>query len=360
MSSSPSDIDVASACGRLGFAFSGVCDAVPSARSEQFQAWLRAGKHGSMEYLARNTELRTNPQLLLEGARSAIIVADLYAARGTSGGPESAPPAAGKIARYARGRDYHTVLKKRLHTLADELRSVHPDAGFRTFVDTAPVHERELAQLAGLGWIGKHTLLIHPKLGSYFLLGGILTTLRIPRSEPIVADHCGTCTRCIDACPTDAISPYSVDASRCISYLTIENRAPIDPRFHESIGEWLYGCDICQEVCPHNSPRPSDAEVGRINADYAPRRDSLPLADVLGWNSDDRLAAFAGTAMTRATLAMMKRNAVLVAANAIRNGCPEPHRSELLLRLAELSSDSAESPELTELASFVLKRLRAE
>lgn len=361
MSSSPIDINVTDACSRLGFAFSGVCDVVPSAHTKAFHAWLRAGKHGSMQYLARNTELRANPQSLLPGAQTAIIVADLYAARGDGAADAfgAAPPASGKIARYARGRDYHTVLKNRLHTLADELRCAHPGAGFRTFVDTAPVLERELAQLAGLGWVGKHTLLIHPKLGSYFLLGGILTTLEIPRSTRVVSDHCGTCTRCIEACPTDAISPYSVDASRCISYLTIENRAPIDARFHDSIGDWLYGCDICQEVCPHNSPRGAEADVGAINPEYTPRRSSLPLAEVLRWTTDDRLAAVAGTAMTRATLEMMKRNAVIVSANAIRSGCPEPHRTELLLRLTELSSDSAESTELTALAASVLERLHA-
>src|SRR5262249_20142541 len=139
----------------------------------------------------------------------------------------------------------------------DSLRERFPAEQFRAFVDTAPVMEREHAARAGLGWIGKHTLIIHPRLGSYMLLGGVLTTMDIPApaAQRRVTDHCGTCTRCIDACPTAAITPYSVDATRCISYLTIEHRGEIDPALHEGIGDWLFGCDVCQEVCPHNGGR---------------------------------------------------------------------------------------------------------
>ncbi|MGH7242084.1 MAG: tRNA epoxyqueuosine(34) reductase QueG [Phycisphaerales bacterium] len=356
------ETDITAACRQLGFELSGVCDVRPSAWAEHFRAWLLAGKHGTMEYLARNTELRADPELLLPGAASAIMVADLYHSRGHdhAASPARLDSPFGKIARYARGRDYHKVMKKRLHALCDDLRSKHPSAQFRAFVDTTPLMEREVAQLAGLGWIGKHTLLIHPRVGSYILLGGILTTLELTKSSKPVTDHCGTCTRCIEACPTQAITPYSVDASRCISYLTIENRAPIDDQFHESIGNWLYGCDICQEVCPHNSPRPPETGVAQINADYTPLRDSLPLEDVLNWTSEDRLSALSGTAMTRATLEMMKRNAVIVAANAIRNGCPEPHRSALLQRLKELASNHAESSGLASLAARTLHRLNAQ
>lgn len=353
---------IVEACHRLGFALAGSCAVQPSAQSKQYLAWLRQGKHGTMEYLARNTNLRADPAQLLPGARSAIMVADLYNQRGKniqSTNSSNAAPV-GKIAKYARGRDYHKVMKKRLHTLCDQLRAEHPSAEFRAFVDTAPLMEREVAQLAGLGWIGKHTLLIHPRLGSYFLLGGILTTLEIEKASTIVSDHCGTCTRCIDACPTQAITPHSVDASRCISYLTIENRAAIEPQFHEAIGDWLYGCDICQDVCPHNSPRAEGIPVGVMNSEYTPRRDSLPLLDVLGWTEDDRLQAFAGTAMTRATLAMMKRNAIIVAGNAIKNGCPDPHREAILKRLKELAQDPAETPELASLAEATLRRLHAE
>lgn len=361
MASSLPESDIRASCRGLGFELSGVCDVRPSAWAEHYHAWLRAGKHGTMDYLARNTQLRAQPELLLPGARSAIMVADLYHARRDTRITVSAQdyPPVGKIARYARGRDYHKVMKKRLHALCDELKAQHPSAEFRAFVDTAPLMEREIAQLAGLGWIGKHTLLIHPRIGSFVLLGGILTTLEIAKASEPITDHCGTCTRCIDACPTEAITPYSVDASRCISYLTIENRGPIEPRFQKAMGDWLYGCDICQEVCPHNSPRPPETDVGAINPAYEPRRHSLSLLDVLRWNEEDRVDAFAGTAMTRASLGMMKRNAVIVAGNAIRNGCSDPDRSELLLRLKELASDHADSPELANLAAETLRDLNA-
>ena len=159
----------------------------------------------------------------------------------------------GRIARYALGDDYHEIIKDRLHVLADWLRQIAPDAQTRAAVDTAPVLERELAGLAGIGWVGKNTCVIHPRVGSWLLLGQIITTLSLSADEPM-PDHCGTCTRCIDACPTDAITqPYQLDASRCISYLTIEHRGEIPTEFHGPIGDWLYGCDICQDVCPHNS-----------------------------------------------------------------------------------------------------------
>jgi epoxyqueuosine reductase len=239
------------------------------------------------------------------------------------------------------------VIKRRLHQLCDELRADHSGASFRAFTDTAPVLEREYAARAGLGWTGKHTLIIHPRVGSYMLLGGILTTLDIAFSEPI-PDHCGTCTRCIDACPTDAISPYSVDASRCIAYLTIERRPPIDPAFHEAIGGWLFGCDICQEVCPHNSAR---AAPDPVAPEYAPRRASFDLLGVLNWSDDDRRAAFESSALKRATLAMMKRNALIVGGNELAS---DPG---FLARARELAADQREHPVVRQTASAVLQRL---
>lgn len=271
-----------------------------------------------MSYLARNVEARSDPCELLPGVRSVIMVADLYASRDDNI-DEPLLPGHGRIARYARGRDYHVVIKKRLHALCDRLRAEHPGAGFRAFVDTAPVLEREYAARAGLGWIGKHTLLIHPRLGSYLLLGGVLTTLELqpPSEQEEVPDHCGTCTRCIDACPTRAISERSVDASRCISYLTIERREPVAPEFYEKIGTWLYGCDICQEVCPHNSTRAAGVgPAGSVPPEYAPVNDSFDLLEVLGWREEDRAREFRGRALKRATLDMMKRNAAIVLKNS--------------------------------------------
>jgi epoxyqueuosine reductase len=339
-----------------GFARAGIADAAPTRYAAELIAWLEAGRHGSMGYLAEHLEARLDPNRVLAGARSAIMVADLHSRRGESDdGP--LPPGHGRIARYARGRDYHVVMKKRLHALADALRGEFPGEAFRAFVDTAPVLEREYAQRAGLGWIGKHTLLIDPKLGSYLLVGGIFTTLKVdrPPEQMAIADHCGACTRCIEACPTQAIAPHSVDASRCISYLTIERRASIAPEFHEHIGEWLYGCDICQEVCPHNSPRPVGAEVGTPRPEFASTRSSFDLLDVLGWDEAARSRAFQGSAMKRATLAMMKRNALIVAANHLRRR----DDAALRRRIHELAADHSEPPLVRDTAQAVLDRMSA-
>ena len=177
-----------------GFARVGVCDASPSVRADELRAWLDAGAHATMTYLERNNHIRTNPAQFLEGARSFLVVADQYASRRDPPDPAHESPT-GRIARYARGRDYHKSVKKRLHTLCDRARELFPEAEFRAFVDTAPLPERELAARADIGWIGKHTLVIHPRLGSYLLLGGVATTLDLtpPASQRPIADHCGSC-----------------------------------------------------------------------------------------------------------------------------------------------------------------------
>ena len=296
-----------------GFALAGIAGVEPSKWGDELTQWLGEHKHGTMDWLGNHTDLRIHPEQLIENGASVLMVADVYGSRADNV-DTPLEPGQGRIARYARGKDYHKVMKKRLMALADDLRKRHPGAGFKVFVDTAPVLERELAQRAGLGWTGKHTLQIHPKIGSYLFLGGIVTTLDlpIPESQHPEPDHCGTCTRCIDACPTGAITPYSVDARRCISYLTIEHREEIDPELKQGIGDWIYGCDICQEVCPHNSPKP-DAQP--INDAYASDRDRFDLLEVVGWDEDARRDAFTGSAMKRAKLDMMHRNARIVAKN---------------------------------------------
>ncbi len=352
-----------------GFADAGLTPVAPSAWADELRAWLAAGKHGSMSYLAANVAQRLDPAKAIAGARSLLVVADQYWARGRDAASDGqgAAPRHGKIARYARGRDYHDVAKRRLHELCDALRAEYPGELFRAFVDTAPVLEREHAARAGLGWIGKHTLLIHPRRGSYFFLGGIAASLELPalperRPEP---DHCGTCTRCIDACPTHAITPHSVDASRCISYLTIEHRGAISAEFHDAIGGWLYGCDVCQEVCPHNSARAAasdridgDDEHMRAShapsqAEYAEVRRSLPLLDVLNWKSEDRSRVLSGSAMKRATLAMFRRNAIIVGANTLRG----EDRGAFAARLREIAGDEGEDAMVRETARQTLDRL---
>lgn len=321
-----------------GFALCGIADAAPSGYADFFAQWLAAGKHGEMGYLADHAAVRVDPGKLVERAASVIVVADAY--RGLE---PAAPPSneqqgrpQGRIAKYAWGDDYHKTIKKRLHAMCDALAEQYTGHAFRATTDTAPIFERELATRAGLGWTGKHTLMIHPRLGSYFLLGTIVTTLPMQTSElagfpaPLSppTDHCGSCTRCIDACPTDAIARegYSVDATRCISYLTLEHRSAIDPALHAGMGEWVAGCDICQDVCPHNRRRLALEGQDGPTADhesplafhprYTPRAPAptLDLLAVLDWNEDDRRAAFAGSALKRVKLDMLKRN-VLIALN---------------------------------------------
>jgi epoxyqueuosine reductase len=340
-------------CQELGFALAGIAPVGPMRRAEAMGQWLAQGKHGSMDYLLSHAELKADPSQMLDGARYAIMVADLYATRNEP--PQRVPDGHGRVARYAQGRDYHNVMKKRLHRLCDELAERWPDARTRTFVDTAPVHERELALVAGLGWVGKHTLIIHPRVGSWLLLGGVLTTLELEANRNEEPDHCGTCTRCIDACPTDAITPYSVDASRCISYLTIERREPIAEDLQQGIGSWVFGCDVCQEVCPHSSPRSGD--VGERNPAYVAARESFDLLEVLGWDEAARRAAFAGSAMKRAKLHMMQRNAIIAAGNEIARLGPSSDTGSALMRaLDAFAADNETPPDLQALARRQIRR----
>ncbi len=297
----------------LGFACAGIASVESSDYAEGLHQWLADGMHGAMLWMENNTDKRTDPAKLIDHARSILVVGDVYASRSNNQDPPI-QPGQGKIARYARGKDYHKQMKKRLMRLADELRRAHPEAAFKVFVDTAPVPERELAQRAGIGWVGKHTLVIHPKLGSYLFLGGIIMTLEVsaPSDQSAITDHCGSCTACIAACPTDAITDHQIDARKCISYLTIEHRDPIEPELAAKMGDWIYGCDICQEVCPHNSPKP---DAGSANDVYESDRWCFDLLEVIRWDEDDRREAFIGSAMKRAKLDMMHRNAKIVAKN---------------------------------------------
>ncbi|MCH2135519.1 MAG: tRNA epoxyqueuosine(34) reductase QueG [Phycisphaerales bacterium] len=290
----------------------GVATAGRSHRAQAFEGWLERGHHGSMAWMERNVQVRVDHRLLLEGARSVLCVADRYP------GMPDAPtaPGQGRVARYARGRDYHRHMKKRLHALCDGFSAEHQGQCFRACVDTAPILERDTAAAAGLGAVGKNTMLIQEGVGSWLLLGEIVTTALIEPTGVPPSDPCGTCTRCIDACPTDALTPFALDASKCISALTIEHRGVIDANLHEAMGDWIFGCDICQEVCPHNQPtqRTSDAAVHDAYRGGAP---SLELLAVLQWGEADRIQALAGTSATRATLDMWRRNAAIAGRNAL-------------------------------------------
>jgi epoxyqueuosine reductase len=288
---------------RLGFAFAGVTTPDPPPHLDIYRRWLAAGRHGEMGYLARDQAVarREDPRRILPECRSILVVAAAY-------DPPSPSSRLGQVAAYARGPDYHEVLIERLGRLMAALEELlaRPFA-FRLYTDTGPVLERELAQRAGLGWIGKNTCLIHPRQGSYLLLAEALLDLELEPDAPFTADHCGTCTRCLDACPTSCILPdRTIDARRCISYLTIEVKSAIEPELRPAVGNWLFGCDICQQVCPWNmrfAPSPVSAAAGDLDA-----RDVL-----VGEGLSERLR---GTALQRARRAGLTRNAAVVVGNA--------------------------------------------
>ncbi len=213
--------------------------------------WLRQHRHGSMDWMERNIDKRLDPTLLVEDSKTVISVLSSYwhpSHRNMIGNRDET-----LIAKYAQGRDYHKVLKKKLKELFAFIQAEVGDVQGRIFVDSAPVLDKKWAQLAGLGWIGKNSNLLNKNIGSFFLIGEIILDLELSYDSP-QTDHCGNCTRCIEACPTDAIyEPYRVDASKCISYLTIEHRGDIDQKYHTDMQNWIFGCDICQDVCPWNS-----------------------------------------------------------------------------------------------------------
>ena len=313
MSLAPAILDVHQLAGdikrrarELGFDLVGIADASPSSYRDYLRNWLDDGQAGTMRYLAKRFEERTDPATYLPGARSVICVAMNYHAP-LEPVPEHERAYHGRVARYALGIDYHEVIKTRLHALADWLREVVPDAITKSAVDTAPVMEKGLAARAGVGWQGKNTCPINENIGSWLLLGEIVTTLALPVDEPAV-DRCGTCTRCLDACPTGAITaPYELDARRCISYLTIEHReGEIDPALAPKVGDWLYGCDICQDVCPWNGKAPATTDPV-----LAPRFPTgmLDLRQVLSWTSDEYRSALRHSAMKRVKLPVLQRNA---------------------------------------------------
>lgn len=295
----------------LGFELVGIAPAEPSRYADYLREWLQAGNAASMDWLHRRVDERTDPAAYLPQARSVICVAMNYYVPLQVGDAE-APAYQGRIARYALGDDYHEIIKPRLHELSDWLKAARPDAVTRACVDTAPVMEKDIASRAGIGWVGKNSCFINEHSGSWYLLGEIVTTIDLPPDQPAV-DRCGTCTRCIEACPTGAITgPYHLDARKCISYLTIEHRGDIDPHLKPLIGDWLYGCDICQDVCPWNSK-----SLPTTDPVLQPRfpTGSLDVRDVVQWDDETYRARLKGSAMKRIKLPILKRNAGIVMDN---------------------------------------------
>ncbi|HEV7301024.1 MAG TPA: tRNA epoxyqueuosine(34) reductase QueG [Tepidisphaeraceae bacterium] len=306
----------------LGFNLVGIAPAGRSIYRDYFAQWLAGGKAGEMRYLHNRFDERTDVGQLLPGARSVVCVALNYHVPLMSAEPADVNERDEvRIARYALADDYHEIIKPRLYDLADFIREVVPDAQTKCGVDTAPIMEKELAARAGVGWIGKSTNLINPYIGSWLLLGEVITTLELPTDEPAV-DRCGTCRRCIDACPTGAITaPYEMDARRCISYLTIEHRGEVADELAGKMDNWLYGCDICQDVCPWNS-KAIDSDEPSLQPRFA--SGTLNASELLSWEPQTYYDTLRGSAMRRVKLPILKRNAEIVQSNIARPSGPSP------------------------------------
>lgn len=350
----------------LGFALCGVVPVRKFAEHERFSEWLDRGYAGSMGYLA--DPRRREPQVVLAGARSVIVCALNYNTvppggkiEGSTRTTDSEPR--GRISRYAWGRDYHEVLWERLNALTEDMAAYTAEPHTcRAYADTGPLAERIFAKYAGLGWLGKNTLLLNKEIGSWFFLGTILTTLALdpslgPADTP-PKDLCGSCRRCIEACPTQAIvEPYVLDARRCISYLTIELRGGIPEDFREPIGQHVFGCDICQEVCPHNH----DAPVATL-PDFQPRAwpggESLQeprLEWLAGMSEAEYKEKFRGSPMKRAKWRGLVRNACIALGNlrALGDSQPRKRATQLLERLCR-----SEDLVIAESAQWALSRIQ--
>jgi epoxyqueuosine reductase len=294
----------------LGFSRMGIAPAVPPPHHDAFQRWLAAGRAGVMQaWLTRHEPLRRDPENLLADARSVIVLATDYPAQP----PAADVPGQGRVAGYARGDDYHDLLRARANALGAWLEDRVPGCRTRGVVDSAPLAERDFGLLAGLGWIGKNTMLIDPRAGSSFFLTALLTDLDLPVSTPLEVDHCGTCTACLDACPTDAfVEPRVLDATRCISTLTIEDHGPVPPHLRSGIGDWVFGCDVCQEVCPWNRHAPGSTEPA-----FQPRGNAatLDLVELLGLDEVAFRRRFKGSPLLRAKRHGLARSAAIALGN---------------------------------------------
>jgi len=326
----PSTVDAAALLERLrgwahglGFSQIAVADVDLSSAEPGLQAWLDAGHHGRMHYMASHGMKRARPAELVPGTLRVITARMDYLPQGTPPGWQAvewaglASPGQAQVSIYARGRDYHKVLRQRLQKLADRLTEEVGPLGYRVFTDSAPVLEVELASRSGLGWRGKHTLTLHRDAGSMFFLGEIFIDLALPLTSAVTA-HCGECRACIDVCPTAAITaPYRVDARRCISYLTIEHDGPIPLELRPLMGNRVYGCDDCQLACPWNKfAQPAVL----ADFDVRPGMASGTIAELLDWDEAEFLRRTEGSAIRRIGFERWQRNLAVAAGNALRDG----------------------------------------
>ena len=287
---------------RLGFSFCGIAKAeFLENEAPKLEAWLKDGKNGKMDYMQNHFDKRLDPRLLVDDAKSVISVSLNYYTNERQE-DETAP----KISKYAFGTDYHFVLKHKLKSLLNFIRTEIGEVSGRAFVDSAPVLDKVWAQKAGLGWQGKHSNLIAKQTGSFFFLGELIIDLDLTPDAPFTADHCGDCTKCIDACPTEAIvSPYVVDGSKCISYLTIELKEQIPTEFKGKMDNWMFGCDVCQDVCPWNR-----FAVPNQEKEFTPHLDLLGLkkGDWQEITHEIFQTIFKNSAVKRTKLEGLKRN----------------------------------------------------
>ncbi len=294
----------------LGFDLVGVAPAAPADGFDRLRAWLDRGFAGEMDYMRRHAEARRHPESVLPEVRSVVMLGMNY---NPAGPREENTSGKGRVARYARGPDYHDVLRERLNQLLSWLQRELPGCRGRGVVDTAPLLERDFARRAGLGWVGKNTMLLNKRLGSYFFLAALLVDVELRPDEPFEARHCGTCTACLDACPTDAfVGPGILDARRCISYLTIELKNSIPSKLRAGVGDWLFGCDVCQEVCPWNRKAPAATDAAMRGR---PELEAIDLVELLGMSDAEFQRRFRDTALMRTKRRGLLRNAALVLGN---------------------------------------------
>lgn len=314
----PADIDaliprIREEAAALGFTRFGISGIALGEDESHLRDWLQAGMHGTMQWMAAHGDKRSRPAELLPGTLSVISVGLDYGREHDEAWATLDDGERAYVARYALGRDYHKLMRNRLQKLAERIEAVVGAFGHRVFVDSAPVLERALARNAGLGWIGKHTCLIDKDGGSWFFLGELYLDIALPAAEP-ATNHCGSCSRCIDICPTQAIiAPYRLDARRCISYLTIEHEGAIPPEFREAIGNRIFGCDDCQLVCPWNKfAQRTDEPDFRTRNDL----DRATLAELFAWEEDEFLQRTEGSAIRRSGHERWLRNIAVALGNA--------------------------------------------
>jgi epoxyqueuosine reductase len=298
-----------------GFDRAGTASLEAAATGEAFLRWIERGDQAGMHWFVKRIEARLEPATVVDGARSVLCVALQYAPLLGAAGVAVREPEGdlwSGVARYARGLDYHDVMHERLRVLEARVAGAFPGLVSRRYVDTGPVLERELAARAGLGAVGKNTNLLHPEAGSWFLLGELFLSLDLAPDLPL-ADLCGSCTRCLEACPTGALpAPYRLDSNRCISYWTIEHRGSLPIEAREMIGSWVFGCDVCQEVCPWNA---APAGAGHPELEIPEQRAGLDLAALLRLSRDEYVERFRGSPMKRAKLEGLQRNAAVAMGN---------------------------------------------